>query len=42
MGEQRVIERADLTREHAERAIRNHEPCISCSPHFLDLTVDRG
>ncbi|MEY9942979.1 Ni/Fe hydrogenase subunit alpha [Kitasatospora sp. GAS1066B] len=25
-----------------ERAIRNHDPCISCSAHFLDLTVERG
>ncbi|MEU6379798.1 nickel-dependent hydrogenase large subunit [Streptomyces sp. NPDC046909] len=25
-----------------ERAIRNHDPCISCSTHFLDLTVDRA
>ncbi|MDF3299125.1 Ni/Fe hydrogenase subunit alpha [Streptomyces tropicalis] len=24
-----------------ERTIRNHDPCISCSTHFLDLTVDR-
>lgn len=24
-----------------ERAIRNHDPCISCSAHFLTLTVDR-
>ncbi|MCC9306094.1 nickel-dependent hydrogenase large subunit [Kitasatospora sp. RB6PN24] len=24
-----------------ERAIRNHDPCISCSAHFLDLTLDR-
>ncbi len=24
-----------------ERAIRNHDPCISCSAHFLNLTVDR-
>lgn len=23
-----------------ERAVRNHDPCISCSAHFLDLTVD--
>ncbi|WAL64523.1 nickel-dependent hydrogenase large subunit [Amycolatopsis cynarae] len=23
-----------------ERAIRNHDPCISCGAHFLDLTVD--
>ncbi|MET8946869.1 nickel-dependent hydrogenase large subunit [Streptomyces sp. NPDC004542] len=25
-----------------ERAIRNHDPCISCAAHFLDLTVDRA
>jgi coenzyme F420-reducing hydrogenase alpha subunit len=25
-----------------EQAIRNHDPCISCSTHFLSLTVDRG
>ncbi|ULE33400.1 Ni/Fe hydrogenase subunit alpha [Mycobacterium sp. IDR2000157661] len=25
-----------------ERAIRNHDPCISCSAHFLTLTVDRS
>jgi coenzyme F420-reducing hydrogenase alpha subunit len=25
-----------------EQAIRNYDPCISCSAHFLDLTVDRG
>ncbi len=24
-----------------ERAIRNHDPCISCSAHFLTVTVDR-
>lgn len=24
-----------------ERAIRNHDPCISCSAHFLTLTIDR-
>ncbi|MFI7317077.1 Ni/Fe hydrogenase subunit alpha [Streptomyces venezuelae] len=23
-----------------ERVIRNHDPCISCSAHFLDLTID--
>ena len=28
-------------RRRAEVAIRNHDPCISCSTHFLDLTVDR-
>lgn len=31
---------AELT-TMCERAIRNHDPCISCSTHFLDLTVDR-
>ncbi|MCX5554680.1 Ni/Fe hydrogenase subunit alpha [Streptomyces sp. NBC_00038] len=25
-----------------ERAIRNHDPCISCATHFLDLTVERS
>jgi coenzyme F420-reducing hydrogenase alpha subunit len=24
-----------------ERAIRNHDPCISCATHFLDFTVER-
>lgn len=24
-----------------EKSIRNHDPCISCSTHFLTLTVDR-
>ncbi|MGW7573319.1 Ni/Fe hydrogenase subunit alpha [Streptomyces sp. NPDC054765] len=24
-----------------ERVIRNHDPCISCSTHFLDLTIAR-
>jgi sulfhydrogenase subunit alpha len=30
-----------LTRE-CERAIRNHDPCISCSAHFLELHRDGG
>jgi len=30
-----------LTRQ-CEQAIRNYDPCISCSTHFLDLTIDRG
>ncbi len=25
-----------------EHLIRNYDPCISCSTHFLDLTIDRG
>jgi coenzyme F420-reducing hydrogenase alpha subunit len=24
-----------------EQGIRNYDPCISCSCHFLNLTVDR-
>jgi sulfhydrogenase subunit alpha len=28
-------------RQLAETAIRNYDPCISCSTHFLDLTVHR-
>lgn len=27
---------------HCEQAIRNYDPCISCSTHFLKLKVDRG
>jgi coenzyme F420-reducing hydrogenase alpha subunit len=27
---------ADATRR-AEQAVRNHDPCISCSTHFVDL-----
>ncbi|MFD9974260.1 Ni/Fe hydrogenase subunit alpha [Streptomyces sp. NPDC059017] len=31
---------AELTRL-CERAVRNHDPCISCSAHFLELDVVR-
>ena len=27
---------------HCEQAIRNYDPCISCSCHFLKLTVERA
>jgi len=42
-----VVERhVDLGDEQlrlrCEQAIRNHDPCISCATHFLDLTVDRS
>lgn len=42
-----VVERhLDLSDEEltlrCEQAIRNHDPCISCSTHFLQLTIDRG
>jgi sulfhydrogenase subunit alpha len=42
----RLVE-ANLDRDDAsltalcEQAIRNHDPCISCSAHFLTLTVQR-
>ena len=41
-----VVERnVDLSDEdltaRCEHAIRNHDPCISCSTHFLELTIDR-
>lgn len=29
-------------RRRAEVTIRNHDPCISCATHFLDLTVTRS
>jgi coenzyme F420-reducing hydrogenase alpha subunit len=31
----------DVLRERCERSIRNHDPCISCSAHFLRLSVLR-
>ena len=42
-----VVERAaglsdEALRLRCEQAIRNHDPCISCATHFLELTVDRG
>ena len=32
----------DALRHVCEQSIRNHDPCISCATHFLELTVDRG
>ena len=32
----------DELRHRCEQAIRNYDPCISCSTHFLRLEVDRG
>jgi coenzyme F420-reducing hydrogenase alpha subunit len=41
-----VADRLDLDDElltwQCEQAIRNYDPCISCSTHFLDLTIDRA
>ncbi|MGO9954455.1 MAG: Ni/Fe hydrogenase subunit alpha [Solirubrobacteraceae bacterium] len=41
-----VAEHVDLGDEElrlrCEQAIRNHDPCISCATHFLDLTVARS
>lgn len=36
-----TLDDAELT-SLCERSIRNHDPCISCSAHFLTLTVERG
>ena len=32
---------ADEIRSHAEKIIRNYDPCISCATHFLKLKVTR-
>ena len=32
----------DQLRHRCEQAIRNHDPCISCATHFLDLTIERS
>ena len=34
------LDDAELT-ALCERTIRNYDPCISCSAHFLDLRVER-
>jgi coenzyme F420-reducing hydrogenase alpha subunit len=31
----------DMIRHRCEQAIRNYDPCISCSTHFLKLHVER-
>jgi coenzyme F420-reducing hydrogenase alpha subunit len=39
---ERNVDRSDDQLRHVlEQAIRNYDPCISCSTHFLDLTVNR-
>ena len=32
----------DRLRHECEQAIRNYDPCISCSTHFLKLNVERS
>ena len=32
----------DVIRDRCERSIRNYDPCISCSAHFLKLSVNRA
>ncbi|MFE3493115.1 Ni/Fe hydrogenase subunit alpha [Streptomyces sp. NPDC059169] len=36
-----AVDEPELTRL-CERIIRNHDPCISCSAHFLDLDIQQG
>lgn len=31
----------DELAHRCEQAVRNHDPCISCAAHFLDLTIER-
>jgi coenzyme F420-reducing hydrogenase alpha subunit len=40
---QQWVDLDDHTLTHrCEHAIRNYDPCISCSAHFLDLRIDRS
>ena len=32
----------EIIRDRCEHTIRNYDPCISCSAHFLKLTVRRS
>ena len=36
-----VLEPDDVIRYRCEQSIRNYDPCISCSTHFLKLSVHR-
>jgi len=40
--ESHMHESDERLKRHCEQAVRNHDPCISCATHFLDLTIDRG
>jgi coenzyme F420-reducing hydrogenase alpha subunit len=41
VAERNVALPDEALRHRCEHAIRNHDPCISCATHFLELTVDR-
>jgi sulfhydrogenase subunit alpha len=36
-----ALDDAALT-ARCELAIRNHDPCISCAAHFLDVEIERS
>src|SRR3954447_11836601 len=40
VGDHAALDDAALA-HRCEQAIRNHDPCISCATHFLDLEVER-
>jgi sulfhydrogenase subunit alpha len=40
--ERHMHESDERLTHRCEQAVRNHDPCISCATHFLELTVDRG
>ncbi|MCB2060051.1 MAG: Ni/Fe hydrogenase subunit alpha [Novosphingobium sp.] len=37
-----AAETDEIIRNRCEQSIRNYDPCISCSAHFLDLSVHRS
>jgi coenzyme F420-reducing hydrogenase alpha subunit len=37
-----IDEPDEIIRHRCEQTIRNYDPCISCSAHFLKLTVRRS
>jgi len=40
VGQSLELSDSDLT-QRCEQTVRNHDPCISCAAHFLDVRVDR-
>ncbi|HML01693.1 MAG TPA: hypothetical protein VK428_16035, partial [Acidimicrobiales bacterium] len=40
VGQSLALSDSELT-QRCEQTVRNHDPCISCAAHFLEVRVDR-
>lgn len=41
LGQFGLDKEEDMLRSYSEMIIRNYDPCISCSTHFLKMKVNR-